>query len=456
MDKPIAKLECFEPAGCSLEITEADLLGHTLAIGSTGSGKTSRLVTPLISQIIGAENRIGLCILDTKADGTVEQILKRACFEAERQNDLKVIKADNGNYLNLFSEMPGNDMEGVDRLAALLESTIPRDNSNKYWENTFAALLRQSLRLVQLSKNIDWGYTPLMQQIISYLLLHKLRDSTFTDVIDELKANSPHANHKFQLIVDEVVATHRAWETLDSRTRSILQSMAVSLTGPMNTNTAHHFFDGEVPIDIAAAVRNKDIVLISIDGVRAPETTKLVSRALKGLFYDAVLQQDSQQPTCPTAGLVLDDWPICITAGSGNRYSDIEALAMIRSRGGFIVAATQSFAAIDIATDSTTRKAAVANFANLLFFRGRDPEVDALAAAYCGQRKEYLVDISRHEQATGSAKQGVTMRHEREIRVPAVPIGALAKLNTGEAYAIIGSELYSQPLCLVPDFFTRT
>ncbi len=451
MDEPLVSLECYEPAGTSLDFTVDDLLGHTLAIGGSGSGKTSRLILPMVSKLIQADNQsVGLCILDTKADGITEQAIRLACFEAERDDDFIIINGDGGNCLDLFSGVIADGFQGIDELSALLGSIIPRDTQNKYWERTFESLLTQSLRLIQLTENQEWSYTTLMQQLIRYLLHHQLRDPAYTEVVDGLKEASDVNDPRRQSIIDEVVATHKMWDTLDFRTRSILQSMATSLTGVMNSEVAHRFFNGNRPIDIASAVKHQKIVFISIDGIRHPEASRLISCITKGLFYSAVLQNDALQSSNPISGLILDDWPICVTAGTGNRYSDIDALAMIRSRGGFVIASTQSLAAIDIVTGQPARSAALANFANLIFFRGRDPETDSLAAVYLGQKTETLTDTSIFEGNSQTIRRNLPTKYLRQIRTAAVPLGAIARLATGEAYALIGPNIHSEALSLVP------
>lgn len=451
MNEPLINLECYEPAGTSLDFTVDDLLGHTLAIGGSGSGKTSRLILPIVSKLINASDQpVGLCILDTKADGIAERAVQRACFDAAREDDLVIIKGNGDNFLNLFREVNSDGLSAIEALSALLGSTIPRDPSNKYWERTLESLLTQSLRLIELSENMEWNYHTVMEHLIRYLLLHQLRDPVYIDMIDVLKDSKQSYDSHSQFIIDEVVANHRMWETLDPRTRSILQSMTASLIAVMNSKNAHSFFDGENPIDIATAVEDQKIILISIDGIRYPEVARLVAGLTKGLFYSAVLKNDAHNESNPISGLILDDWPICITAGSGNRFSDIDALAMIRSRGGFVVAATQSFAAIDIVAGQAARSAAVANFANLIFFRGRDTEVDLLATTYLGQKIEKLTDISIYEGGSATIKRNLPTKLIREIRTPAVPIGAIARLATGEAYALIGPTIYNKALCLIP------
>jgi len=123
---------------------------------------------------------------------------------------------------------------------------------------------------------------------------------------------------------------------------------------------------------------------------------------------------------------------------------------MIRSRGGFVVAATQSLAALDVAIGKPSRDAALANFANLVFFRGRDPEVDAIAAAYLGTKIEVLTDTTFYEGNTPTIRRNLPSKFLRQIRTSAVPQGAIARLATGDAYAIVGSSIYQEALSLVP------
>lgn len=217
----------------------------------------------------------------------------------------------------------------------------------------------------------------------------------------------------------------------------------------MNDPLTHNYFSGTNPVSLSAVVDQSKILLVSIDGIRDAKVAQLISRIVKGRFYEAVLNRQHSE-SLPLAGLVLDDWPVGITSGWGNLYSDVEALSMIRSRGGFLVTSAQSLSAIDSIIGMADRKAAIANFANLLFFRGRDPEVDTIASAYLGDRKEHLVDTSHYKVPKGNSGMAYPIRHEREIRRPAVPVGALARLATGEAYGLIGPEIHAQPLCLVP------
>jgi type IV secretory pathway TraG/TraD family ATPase VirD4 len=449
MTESFIELECFEPAGARLEFSRDDLLGHSLALGGSGSGKTTRFVLPMLRKLILSHERVGLVILDTKADGLVAEAVRNAASEAGRLDDLVVVDGTGDHTLDVFGDRNSFGIDDVDTLTALLGSLIPRDLKNLYWEQTFEALIRQALRLMILKERPRLDYQELGSQIIHYLLLHRLQDPVYKSQVERLKSQREFQEPTTQFLYDEVIATHRMWDTLDVRTRSNLQSMTASLTGPMNTPLAHRYFSGGENHLIADAVNQEKIMLVSVDGIRHAKVARLVACVVKGRFYEAILSR-SGTAFPPLTGLVLDDWPTAVTGGWGNLYSDIEALAMIRSRGGFLITTAQSLSALDSIVGGIDRRAALANVANLVFFRGRDTEVDLIAASYLGERKDRLVDTSHHDRPKRSGRIDYPIRHEREIRVPSVPVGALARLATGEAYALIGPEVHSQPLCLIP------
>lgn len=450
MNNSFVELECFEPAGVKLEFSREDLLGHSLALGGSGSGKTSRFVLPLLRKLILSHEKVGLVILDTKSDGQMAAAVRDSVAEAGRVDDLVVIDGSGEHTFDVFGDRISFIIGQVDTLGSLLASLIPRDMRNRYWEQTLEALLRQALRLLALQESSKVDYPAVVSQLIRYLLLHRLQDPHYKQQVEQLKEPSESQDTSARLLYDEVIATHRMWDLLDARTRSNLQSMAASLTGPMNTPLAHCYFGGGESHSVTGAVDQGKILLISIDGNRHASVARLVACIVKGRFYEAILGR-SHSLFPPLTGLVMDDWATAATGGWGNLHSDVEALGMIRSRGGFVVTSAQSLSALDSVLGPSDRRAALANFANLVFFRGRDPEVDLIASTYLGERKDRLVDTSHCDGPKRSGHVDYPIRHEREIRVPAVPMGALARLATGEAYALIGSTLHSEALCLIPD-----
>lgn len=453
MDDPMIKLACYEPAGASLEWFQEDLLGHTLVLGGSGSGKTTRVIYPALEQLVAHSDqgrKHALLIFDTKGDGDVESLVSDACSKAGRSSDLVLINGEE-TCLNPLQDIEMRGFNGVEATASLLSASVPKDRNNKYWERTFEMLLRQALRLF-LASNNPMSLDTFLTLAMRYLLHHQQRDPYFNGLVRKFEKREESGLDLDPLIADEVIATHHMWELLDFKTRSILQSMGASLISPLNQPLTRKYLSGNTACSIEKSIEGGKVLVVSIDAIREPEVARILGIILKAQFYTAVLERRPSPGKLQPAGLILDDWALTATGEIGTRYSDVDALSMIRSRGGYVFAAAQGLAGIDLAVGECSRRAALANFANLLFFRSRDVEVDLMAATYLGQKSERTVDISRHDRPPKTGRVDHEIRIERELRVPAVPPGALGRLATGDAYALIGPKVYNQPHCLIPTF----
>lgn len=447
MDKSLIKLKCYEPAGQSIEISQRELLEHTLVLGGTGAGKTTRVIYPAVSQLItNKERHLSLCIFDSKDDGAFARL-----FEDVQGAASLVINPYSDNCLDIVSPLRNRGLEGIETVAGLISSCVPRDLNNRYWEMTFESLIRQATRLYALSEN-DINYESFVAFLMRYLLHHQLKDPDAITRIEQLKSLSKSCDKRLATAIDETVAAHRMWDTLEHRTRSILQSMAAPVCSSLNSSEALQLFSKGDPVSIDESIKGGRSILLSIDAIRHPEAARLAGTVFKGQFYDAVLRGKHMRDST-LAGLVLDDWSLVADGSVHTRYSDVDALAMIRSRGGFILASCQSLAALDLTIGETARRAIVANFGNIFFMRSRDMVLDAMAASYLGKTKDILVDKTIREVPSGSRKKpGDPIVIQRESRVPSVPVGALAQMAVGDVYALIGSRIYNKPMCLVPTY----
>ena len=455
-ERSVIELQCYEPAGRSILLSERDLLGHSLVIGGSGAGKTTRIVNPLLKQLIEHqasrdEHKVGVCILDTKADGEAALLTRRLCREAGREKDLVVIGEEGASGLDLLQPIRQHGLAAVDSVAGTLSQLIPECEANKYWEITMASLLRQVLRIMILS-GAPLSYSGFATLCTEYLLGYQLSQWT-SERIDDLKqVDDEDYDEVTKRAIHETLATHRMWMVLDSRTRSNLQSMAAPIVDALSSPVAEQFLGSGSGFDVADVCSKGRILVISIDALHCPEMASLVGAVTKARFYDSILSRDQcSRLQYRLAGLVLDDWPLCATGGIDKRYSDVSALSLLRSRRGFLIAATQSLAALDVRMGWRSRAASIANFANLFLMRSRDLDTDALAASYLGERKLILKDRSIH-QPTSPHRKATTSIFEREQYVASVPVGSLARLPVGDTYALIGETVYSSPHSLVPVF----
>lgn len=455
LDKKLIQLEAYEPAGTTLELTTRDLLGHTLVLGGSGAGKTTCIIQPVIFQLMGANiDNSSIVILDTKADGEALTHTRTSAFAAEREDEVVVISEETNSCLDILEPLRTNGLEGATKLAETLSYLVPECSTNRFWETTFKSLLRHTLRLFLLLGH-ELSYSTLNTFLADYLLRFDTDEGSFQKL--DMLLEALHEDGTItapEEAVHEARATHRMWERLDWRTRSNLQSMAAPLVSLLNSPSARRLLSEGEPVAVAEKVKNGGILLLSIDAVREPEVARLASTLLKARYYDAILGRKATEVN-PMSIFVLDDWVQSASPGSGTRYSDADALSLIRSRNGCILAAVQGLAGLDLAIGPYSRKAVLANFSNLFFFRSRDPEVDAIAAAYLGQTTQTLKDTARFERMSASQRRSLPVEYFREIPAPAVPPGALARLPTGEAYALVGAKAYSQPISFIPHHQTK-
>ena len=459
MEECVIDLACFEPSGTSVPMSASDLLSHTLVTGGSGSGKTTRVIYPMIRQLLEyqasqAESKISLCVIDTKADGEMRACLEKSSLEAGRAKDLKVVDESGEHHLDLLEPIRREGVQAAEQIAGLFAALIPESEANRYWEVTFEALILQGIRLYVLTSEERLDYAGMLKFLARYLLRFDVMGHEIKERIRTLE-DSEDSEYEVEVsaIVDEVLAAHRMWTILDLRTRSIFQSMAAPLLQSLSSSTARRVFSAGSACRISDVAEQGAVLLVSVDAVREPAIAALVGTIVKGSFYDSVLaRRYRNHRSARLTGLVMDDWPLCATGGVNSRYSDVSALGMIRSRRGFVIAATQGLSALDLKIGIVSRRAALSNFSNLFFFRGRDVELDSFASTYLGEKKRILADRTKQIKDHASRRQSQPVVYERETYIPAVRIGALAQLPVGEAYALIGDEVYNQPLCLVPEY----
>ncbi|MGP8234203.1 MAG: helicase HerA domain-containing protein [Limisphaerales bacterium] len=101
-------LLCYEPAGQILRLSADDLTRHVLGLGSTGCGKTTGLVNPLLQQAIAwrageIESKVGLLVLDPKGDDTQSKVQAYA-QEAGRLDDVVILSETGDSYYGYFAD----------------------------------------------------------------------------------------------------------------------------------------------------------------------------------------------------------------------------------------------------------------------------------------------------------------------------------------------------------------
>lgn len=367
-----------------LQLSEDALCKHTIFIGNTGSGKTTSL-NVLLRDIIGYNandetQKVGLLVFDLKGDNTLFKIRKWA-EEFRREEDVIDYCADSKFF---FDPLGGLDsFRKIPEYVERLYNIFPFQSSEVYWEQS----LRKRFKTVLTYCLFRHG------KITFKLFLDELREfttadssnSNWRDVMDSvgmvlraLEKKSKGTVAESYEILRELLESTRAsvneWQRLDPRTKSNeLSTMSNLISSFGNPITNGHIFEGnnKTRLEVGKLVCSGKIVVASFDGIANRQSASAICKLLKSDVYGHI--QARKNPS-RLAGIVMDEFPLVATDGE-NISGDGFNMQTIRSKRGFVIAATQGLVGIDLAIGEQARRRLMTNFNNVFVFKSNEREV---------------------------------------------------------------------------------
>jgi len=367
-----------------LELSEDALCKHTIFIGSTGSGKTTSLNVLLRDIIVYNANdekqKVGLLVFDLKGDNTLFKIQKWA-EECGRDDDVIDYCADSQFY---FDPLGGLDsFRKIPEYVERLYNIFPFQSSEVYWEQS----LRKRFKTVLTYCLFRHG------KITFKLFSEELREFTTTDsansnwrdvmdsvgrVLRALEKKSKGVTAESYEVLRELLENTRAgvneWQHLDPRTKSNELSTMTNLVSNFgNPITNGHIFEGnnKTRLDVGELVCTGKIVVASFDGISNRQSASAICKLLKSDVYGYI--QTRENPS-RLAGIVMDEFPLVATDGE-NISGDGFNMQTIRSKRGFLIAATQGLVGLDLAIGESARRRLMTNFNNVFVFKSNEREV---------------------------------------------------------------------------------
>jgi energy-coupling factor transporter ATP-binding protein EcfA2 len=425
-EAPLIVWPCYEPAGHRIELTEADLVQHVLLIGSTGSGK-STLLTAATSQLIlhnaqRSEDKIGLLVIDAKADDIVSRVRKVA-QRAGRKDDVLVFGPDGDHSFDLFGALRSlNDVERMTRRVLL--ATDPVGGDNAFWQTTTVNMFSAAFTLLVAAKQpVSFG------PVVDFLRRWFLSPTTPPDV-QEIARRLSKGGRKGHPLIAGALDQVSLWNSLDPRTRSNLQSCLVNVLRPLLSPAAvRSFAPCSQPFGSPSqAASEGKLCVVSVNALAEPELAKFFFRLAKQSYFESVQRRSGNQNRL--SGMVADEFPLVVTR------EDVEQLATIRSKRCFVLAATQGLNALSERLGVGQSHALVNNCNTLVFMRSREAETAVHAFVTLGTRQKEKRRQKPSEEGGFLGLLPPPLDEPIVTELPVCPIGALGQLDAHQAYLV--------------------
>jgi len=436
-------LPCYEGAdGRATELTfsNAELCRSILLLGSTGAGKTTALRAICRSlirqQASDAASKPALVLFDFKGDRQTVDAVTAWAAQAGREDDVRELSLSSGHAYDFLGGFSGliDVQEYAERLQFGCGSTNQRDT---FWDEYRSGLFVTALAfsdLLQLPRDFPAWTT----QAASWLLADTPTAPQskalleFERIVDALPPSAPG-----WAVAQFAKSTMKDWEGgLDPRTRSNVRATMANALRPLLDPKVQHLCraSGAGYVNIAEAIAQGQIVLVSIPSLLNPNLARLIGKALKADFYKAVFSRcDGPGTRHRLAVLVADEYHLSATVGGG-LFDDAAALPLIRGFGAGVVAATQTLANLDYAIGLGARNVLLPNFNSVFFFRNAETETARWASGLMGTREfEVEVRVKDRDQGlfSGSSREKVIVRR---VERPVCTLAELSRLEPGQAF----------------------
>lgn len=165
-------------------------------------------------------------------------------------------------------------------------------------------------------------------------------------------------------LLEDTRAGVNEWQHLDPRTKSNELSTMTNLVSNFgNPITNGHIFEGKnkTRLDVGKLVCLGKIVVASFDGISNRQSASAICKLLKSDVYGSI---QARQNPCRLAGIVMDEFPLVASDGE-NISGDGFNMQTIRSKRGFVIAATQGLVGLDLSIGEQARRRLMTNFNNV-------------------------------------------------------------------------------------------
>ena len=357
------------------------LTRNLLITGSTGSGKTTSGIRPLLRQLILAHRRRpalrpGLLILDAKGDDTIS-FVRQLCREARRSEDLRILGPGGNVYYDILQNFT---LERLDEtVEKFLAGSRDMGDQNQYWTETRRGLLGSALTILRASSPGEVSFQDALDFFQAWWfgpLTPEPKRIAFVRQVMQDGALSAQTVQRLQLALRDA----DSWQSMDQRTREIHKSALLNALRPLSTPAAASYFSGCGRRFQASDLLDGRIVAVSANSQVQPILAQWLFKLIKQDCFAAISARGYADPH--KARLVM---VICDEYALYAEQSDGDFLSTCRARCSGAVAVLQSLSGLDRRIGYQARQSLLANFCSSLHFASHEPELDCYVSRLMGQ-----------------------------------------------------------------------
>jgi len=335
-----------------------DLTRHTLILGSSGSGKTTRGFNPILAQMLG-NLEAGAFILAPKIEAVNEalEIARRAGREA------LVIQPGSEIGLELLSGSPDVD-------AMYFRDALGRvEDADRQSLDAAVTRLKNALRMLRGAGRQYYTF----EHLSSYCFDDKYAATIRVHAAERLRTMPPGPDEAWT-VNEALTYEDTRYFQFSAEARRAIQFAISQLLEPLRDVRITKTFGQRRNLIEIESVFDGKVIILHVSRVEYDRAAQVLYTMAKRRFFTA-LERRRVNPTLdqtrPVA-FAIDEYQLCISE------SDVESLGIVRSAGCMVLATTHGVSSLYAALPRHHVDAALQNFTQKIFFKTDDHETLAL------------------------------------------------------------------------------
>lgn len=337
-----------EPVSLSLE----DFCRHTLILGSSGSGKTTRAFNPILLDAL-AKFEAGGLVLAAKPEGVREAV--EICRRAKREFVLVQPGTDVG--IDLFTGNPDVD-------SMYLRDLFGRSGPEmKPWIDAGVARMKNAFVMLNTAGPQYYTFDNLAKYLFDESYANDLRIYSLTK-LRQVREDSAEA----WTIRESVDYEDKRFRHFPEQTKASISFACAQLLDPLRDFYIVKTFAKPRRFISIDEVFNGLVIILHVPRIRYERAAQAIYTLAKRRFFSAVENRRSD-PAVDQDRLVIfgaDEYQLCISE------TDVTSLGIVRSSHCAVLAATQGLSSLLSVLNAQLVATAVQNFSQKLLFKTDD------------------------------------------------------------------------------------